>query len=576
MRHKASHTPHPHPPALTVSLSPHHRGSTFGPPSTTTATRRDPRPVTDRAFVADAAVRVTSYLQEAGYTASHLTPRTLAAPTTKDFAAITLFLLRRLDPATPDFTRLDEDVASAFRRLRYPFPISKTSLCSVGAPATWPPLLAALAWLADLARYADGAREAVATPVDDDALHRAAFNAFVASSYRAYMEGDDDGRAAVEADTAAAWAEKEGDAAARADALAAECSALRARLAALASEPAPMAAAQAAADAAVADRASFQKLLAQLDAHAASLERDAREAAADEAAAHASRAAAEEEAAMLKARLTAQTVSTADAERMRGDAARLAGERDAAVADGAEADAHAEALETDLASAMDALEAGPLADYNAAATRCALVPSTAKRAAGRAHAATLDRAARADAVAIIGVDVKATVRSIVDRARERAVSRCRELATEAAALTARMESTSSSAAARARERAALRANVEAAEARCEAIQAEADAGLAALREEAERVKAGGGGGGASSSVSLTTSDAAVAATEAAAAAEAAAREADEADLADALAGALEAALAHKQAVQDAVERAVGGVAAAREAVGRVPGVVGVE
>ena len=447
MRQKATCTPPPpHPSALTVSLS--HRGSTFGPPSTTTTTRRDPRPVTDRAFVADAAARVTSYLQDAGYASSHLTPRTLAAPTTKDFASITLFLLRRLDPATPDFSRLDEDVASAFRRLRYPFPISKTSLCSVGAPATWPPLLAALAWLADLARYVDGTREAAATPVDDDALHRAAFNAYVASSYRAYMEGDDEGRAAVEADTAAAWAEKEGDASARADALAAECSALRARLAALASEPAPMQAAQAAADAAAADRASFERLLAQLDAHAASLGRDAREAADDEAAAHASRAAAEEEAAMLKARLRAQTVSTADAERMRGDAARLAGERDTAVADRADVDAHAEALETELASAMDALEAGPLTDYNAAATRCALVPATAKRAAGRTHAASLDRTARADAVAMVGVDVRATVRSIVDRARERASARCRELAAEAAALTARVESTSSSASAR--------------------------------------------------------------------------------------------------------------------------------
>ena len=171
--------------------------------------RRDARPLADRAFLADMAASVTSYLQDAGYAATPLTARTLTSPTTKEFASVALFMLRRLDPATPAFARFEDDVAAAFRRLRYPFALSKTSLCSIGAPHSWPPLLGALSWLAELLRYVEAARAAKASPVDPAAAHRAAFNAFVAEAYRAFMEGDDAGAAAVAADTGAAWAERE-------------------------------------------------------------------------------------------------------------------------------------------------------------------------------------------------------------------------------------------------------------------------------------------------------------------------------------------------------------------------------
>lgn len=42
--------------------------------------------------------------------------------------------------------QIEDEVPLVFKRLRYPFQISKSALQAVGSPHTWPALLAALAW----------------------------------------------------------------------------------------------------------------------------------------------------------------------------------------------------------------------------------------------------------------------------------------------------------------------------------------------------------------------------------------------------------------------------------------------
>ncbi len=51
-------------------------------------------------------------------------------------------------------------VPQLYKRLRYPFQISKSNLSAVGSPHTWPSLLAALTWLVELLNYQEKAEAA--------------------------------------------------------------------------------------------------------------------------------------------------------------------------------------------------------------------------------------------------------------------------------------------------------------------------------------------------------------------------------------------------------------------------------
>ena len=53
--------------------------------------------------------------------------------------------------------KMEDEVPAFFKRMRYPFAISKSALFAVGSPHTWPGLLAALVWLTDLLCYSEKA-----------------------------------------------------------------------------------------------------------------------------------------------------------------------------------------------------------------------------------------------------------------------------------------------------------------------------------------------------------------------------------------------------------------------------------
>ena len=75
------------------------------------------------------------------------------------------FLLRQVDPHIKAFGKIEDDVPTLFKQLRYPFQISKSALFAVGSPHTWPGLLAALAWLVELLNYSEKAEQVMSGSV---------------------------------------------------------------------------------------------------------------------------------------------------------------------------------------------------------------------------------------------------------------------------------------------------------------------------------------------------------------------------------------------------------------------------
>jgi kinetochore protein NDC80 len=109
----------------------------------------DPRNVREKGFVRQSLQRLIEFLVENNYD-RQISPKQLEAPTTKDFLHILTFLYNQIDPRFVLGANVAEEVPAMFKRLRYPFNISKSHLQAVGSPHAWPSLLAALVWLTEL------------------------------------------------------------------------------------------------------------------------------------------------------------------------------------------------------------------------------------------------------------------------------------------------------------------------------------------------------------------------------------------------------------------------------------------
>jgi kinetochore protein NDC80 len=116
----------------------------------------------------------------------------LLSPTKKDFEHICQFLLRQLDTHWRLVGKPEDEVPLFFNWLRYPFQISKSALFAVGAPHTWPPLLAALSWLVELLTYSERAEVARVETYDERQRGESGFFEYVSRAYRCFMSGDDD------------------------------------------------------------------------------------------------------------------------------------------------------------------------------------------------------------------------------------------------------------------------------------------------------------------------------------------------------------------------------------------------
>jgi kinetochore protein NDC80 len=178
--------PKPGRPSMAPGALLDRRSSAFGKGA---GVKADPRPLGDKNFLNACIRTVITYLSTHGYPYA-VSPKVLTSPTGKDFTQIVQFLFQRFDPSMKVFGKMEDEVPLFFKRLNYPFQISKSALFAVGSPHSWPSVLAALTWLVELLNYEEKAEAAAADPsgpasLDSDRQRsERAFYDYVAGSYK--------------------------------------------------------------------------------------------------------------------------------------------------------------------------------------------------------------------------------------------------------------------------------------------------------------------------------------------------------------------------------------------------------
>ncbi|NP_989808.3 kinetochore protein NDC80 homolog isoform X1 [Gallus gallus] len=161
---------------------------------------KDPRPLHDKAFIQQCIKQLCEFLVENGY-AHNVTIKSLQSPSVKDFIKIFTFIYGFLCPSyeLPD-SKFEEEIPRVFKELGYPFPLSKSSMYTVGAPHTWPQIVAALIWLTDCFKLYAAMRENPSSfddgqnwggETDDGIVHNKLFMDYVVKCYEHFMKGGD-------------------------------------------------------------------------------------------------------------------------------------------------------------------------------------------------------------------------------------------------------------------------------------------------------------------------------------------------------------------------------------------------
>ncbi|XP_063954410.1 kinetochore protein NDC80 homolog [Lytechinus pictus] len=158
---------------------------------------RESRPISDKSYMQKEIRRIIDFLQEHGF--SHpISVKQLMSPTTKDFVRVFQFLYNFLDEDYVVGPKIDEEIPAKFKELKYPFTISKSSMCTLGSSHAWPHVLAALHWLCDFIQYAMNTRvseilftdEDVPGCLDEQAYSEMHFD-YLENTYAEYMNGQD-------------------------------------------------------------------------------------------------------------------------------------------------------------------------------------------------------------------------------------------------------------------------------------------------------------------------------------------------------------------------------------------------
>lgn len=149
--------------------------------------RTDPRPLNDRSFQQECIRTLTGYLLTHGYNVA-ISTKLLVSPASKDILNIVQFLFQKVDPNMKLSGKVEEDVPVVFKRLGYPFQISKSALYAAGSPHTWPGLLAALVWLVQLLLHQEASEGAQTF----DETGEQSFFENLSQSYQCFLAGDDE------------------------------------------------------------------------------------------------------------------------------------------------------------------------------------------------------------------------------------------------------------------------------------------------------------------------------------------------------------------------------------------------
>ena len=82
------------------------------------ALQKDPRPIREKSWQAQAIRSLIAFLVQAGYNQSPISLKSLQAPSSKDFQLIFRFLYAQLDPDFEFKKKVEEDVHFILKSLR--------------------------------------------------------------------------------------------------------------------------------------------------------------------------------------------------------------------------------------------------------------------------------------------------------------------------------------------------------------------------------------------------------------------------------------------------------------------------
>lgn len=397
----------------------------------------DPRPVSDKGYQAACARNVLEFLTSHGYE-YQVTMKTLSSPTTKDYTNIMMFIVRYLDPSIlKGFAKIEEEIPQLYKRLRYPFTISKSNLTAVGSPHTWPAILAALSWVVELINYCEKAEELKMEDGDDRSRMEAEFFDYVSESYQCFMSGDDERCDAIDAEKGAEIEKKAVEVKREAEHLISANAALREKIQALEMAPRPLKEAQEKLKETQNDKERFLKIVENLQNHHSNLVRKLAERRADITSLQTECCMVEEENTSLRERIAAQTVHPADVIRMNQEKSKLQASLDDVRQQKEISESRGDSTEAELKEKFDDIE-DKVSQYMALAHRLQLVPATAKRAEGFNFVSKLDRNATTSG-SMVALDFKGIVKPTLQRIQEQYNAKTRLLVKEELALTEKMD-----------------------------------------------------------------------------------------------------------------------------------------
>jgi kinetochore protein NDC80 len=151
----------------------------------------DSRPLSDRTFQAGCIKQIIEFLEQTNFDRP-ISHKQLHTPSAKDYILIVNHLARLISNDIEFPGRLEEDIPNFFKSIGYPFPISKNSLLAIGAPNTWPSLLASLSWLvSQLQLHYMMEAESEGRGVNEGYMTEADVAKQLMSIYESYVEGHD-------------------------------------------------------------------------------------------------------------------------------------------------------------------------------------------------------------------------------------------------------------------------------------------------------------------------------------------------------------------------------------------------
>eukprot|EP00891_Asterochloris_glomerata_P003608 jgi/Astpho2/3608/e_gw1.00058.8.1_t len=459
------------------------RSSTFG--KKPTGSKQDPRPISDKGYQQNCARLLIQYLSTHSY--EHpVSLKTLASPMSKDVFNIMQFLLRQVDPHIKAFGKIEDDVPTLFKQLKYPFQISKSALFAVGSPHTWPSLLAALGWLVELLNYSEKAEQARPDAFDDKQRSETDFFEYVARSYRFFLAGEDYQSQAVDDEKAQELEERAGEVKLRNQAIQQENEGLQAELDAMRRAPSAVAAARSKKAEHASDRQKFVQLNENLQSHKVTLQRKLQERQGDLQSKQQLLAAVEKDNSEMRVTVGQQTVNKDDVVRMNQEKTKQTEILSHASSQREALEGRVYEQEVALEHRFDELEAAVQAYYTSA-ERLQLIPSTAKRTAGVQYELQVNRGG-ATATEIVSVDFKGTVKPALGRLRDNLATRARELSQELLALQEKRDAGLDALTERTEDNAALETMVHRLEATLRGKRKALEVEVHATEAQAERLK----------------------------------------------------------------------------------------